>query len=462
MHSREVGGSTEDRSRSRSSRSSPSLGGEICGERCCARSQSGWPRARSRSRSTTHLWSRGCETTCGLGGPGCGLQTHTGLVGFAHALRVTVCGLDECTRALLAVTRPSVTVRVHTGTATGLVTITGHGTGPFSPLTVRSQGIGVGGQGGATGIARRLLLPPGIAATLGQGWRLPLRWRAAPVPCPRLLCRTSPGCSSACQGPLRDAVVGSLFSAAGVTGAGVLPGPAAPVMSSAPSECLSVSVPARIVVSPAGAASAIGSAGQHECAWEFPRSERRRRRSSRGERFHSGKKRGEGRSPSPACSSRSARVSASSLSASSGTGEKDSAMPPPPAGRPGVDGGRSGGDLSASGRDCSPRPGLSGLGSGLRSSPSADQSRSEYGGRSSPTPSGAAEDDRSSNFDSADMDRDDSFSSVPGLPQFGGTGKCSPEPVQDFFCTGLQATIRVFPGSSLASFHLTAVSPGRH
>ena len=42
----------------------------------------------------------------------------------------------------------------------------------------------------------------------------------------------------------------------------------------------------------------------------------------------------------------------------------------------------------------------------------ADRSRSEYGGRSSPTPSGAADDDHSSTFDSVDMDWDDSFRSV--------------------------------------------------
>ena len=60
----------------------------------------------------------------------------------------------------------------HMGPVTGLVTIAGPRIGPFSPLTGR-------------GIASRLFLPPRIAATLVRGWSLPLRWRAAPLLCPR-------------------------------------------------------------------------------------------------------------------------------------------------------------------------------------------------------------------------------------------------------------------------------------
>ena len=234
--------------------------------------------------------------------------------------------------------------------------------------------------------------------------------------------------------------------------------------STAPSVCSSASAPAPGVVSPAGAASATGSTGQHERTWESPRPERHRRRLSGGERSRSGKKRGKGRSPSPTRSSRLARASASSSSASSDAGEKASAMPPPPAGRPGVGCGRSEGGCVAPGRDCSPQPGPSELGSGLRSLPGAGRSRSDYGGCSSLALSGAAEDDSFSTSDSVDLDRDDSFKSVLRLIrdfQFQGTGKCSPEPMQDFSCTGLWATIRVFPSSSLASFPLTVVSPSR-
>ena len=96
---------------------------------------------------------------------------------------------------------------------------------------------------------------------------------------------------------------GLCFLAAGVTGDWVLPGPAAPVSSAAPFTCSSASVPALGVVSPAGAASATGSAGRHERAWESARSVRHHRRSSGGDRSCSGKRRGEDRSPSPARSS---------------------------------------------------------------------------------------------------------------------------------------------------------------
>ena len=81
-----------------------------------------------------------------------------------------------------------------------------------------------------------------------------------------------------------------LFTAAGVTGAGMLPGPASPVTSAAPVACSSVSVPALGVVTPTGAASATGSPGRHERARESSHPERRRRRSSGRERSRSGGK----------------------------------------------------------------------------------------------------------------------------------------------------------------------------
>ena len=101
------------------------------------------------------------------------------------------------------------------------------------------------------------------------------------------------------------------------------------------------------------------------------------------------------------------RASTSSSSAFSDAEERASAMPPPPAGRPGVGGSRCKSDCSASDRDHSPQPGPSGLGSSSRSAMGADRSRSEYGGRSFPAPSCAADDDRSSTFDSVDLDKDD-------------------------------------------------------
>ena len=222
---------------------------------------------------------------------------------------------------------------------------------------------------------------------------------------------------------------------------------------------MSASVPALGVMSSAGAASASGSSGRHECAWESPRSELRHRHSSRWGRSRLGEKRGKGRSPSPARSSHLARVSA----ASSDAGEQEGAMPPPPAGRPGVGGSWPGGDCSALDYDHSPQPGPSGLGSGLWSSPDAARSRSGFVGRSSPISSGAAEDNPTSTFDSVDLDRDDSFRAVlrliwevHSMEELASVApnrcKTSLAPVY-----GLQS--RVFPGSSLASFPLAAVSP---
>ena len=106
-----------------------------------------------------------------------GLVDEGALAVTRHAPLLPVCGLgghDDCARVRLVITRPSVTGRGHTCPATSHVTA--H---PFL-LTVCGLGRGAGGLGRVTGIVRRLLLPPRITATL---------------------CRTLPGCSSACQGP---------------------------------------------------------------------------------------------------------------------------------------------------------------------------------------------------------------------------------------------------------------------
>ena len=138
-------------------------------------------------------------------------------------------------------------------------------------------------------------------------------------------------------------------------------------------------------------------------------------------------------------------------------------MPPPPAGRPGTGGCRSGHDRSAAGHDHSPRSGPSGLDFGSRSSPVASPSHSRDGGRSSPSPLGAEDDDRSSTVDSLYLDRDDSFLAVLRLIwEFHSLEKLAS--VAPNLCKtslapvfGLQS--RVFPGSSLAYFLSPAVSP---
>ena len=163
------------------------------------------------------------------------------------------------------------TVNGHTGHASGPVTVVGHRIGPFSSLTVRGHGIEVGGLDGFTGIAWRLWRPPGIAATLGRGWSVPLRWWAAPFPRPTPSLQDLARLFLSLSGSHAqwDVVVGSVLSAAGASGAGVLPGPVAPVVSAAPYACSSASVPTPGVESPAGAASATslnglsGAAGAH-------------------------------------------------------------------------------------------------------------------------------------------------------------------------------------------------------
>ena len=86
-------------------------------------------------------------------------------------------------------------------------------------------------------------------------------------------------------------------------------------------------------------------------------------------------------------------------------------------------------------------------------------------GPASPSPSGAADDDCSSTFDSFDLVKDDSFRYVLHLfqdfhsleePASVDPNRCKTSLTPVY---GLQS---VFPGSSLASFPLTMVSPGRH
>ena len=85
---------------------------------------------------------------------------------------------------------------------------------------------------------------------------------------------------------------------------------------------------------------------------------------------------------------------------------KTELMSPPGYGR--AHGGAPGGASSSRAYDRLPCPGTS------RSYARDDRYRSGAG-RRSPTPSGAADDDRSSAFESVDFDRDDSFRSVLGL-----------------------------------------------
>ena len=216
-----------------------------------------------------------------------------------------------------------------------------------------------------------------------------------------------------------DMVAGPAFLAATISGAGAVPRSVASGSVAAPSACSSAHVSAPGV----GGASATGLSGLLGRSRGFPSFERCHRRLSSGERSQSGKRCHGGRSPSPVHSSRLARSSASSSSASSGAGDRECVMPPPPAGHPGDGGGRSGLDSLGSGRDRSPCPGPSGLDLESRSLPVPGLSRQEYGGCSSPSPSGAGDDDRSSSFDSLDRDPDGSFWAVlRPIREFHGLG----------------------------------------
>ena len=232
-------------------------------------------------------------------GPGRGLWTATRAVGFACTLRVIVRSLGESTRALRAAAGSAVIVRDHAVPATG-----------------RVEALGSSQDHGNSGLW--VELAPAV-----QGSSIP-----QPKPSLQDLARLFLSLSGSHE--QWDAVAGSAFSAATGSGAGSLPGPAAPVPVAAPSMCSSASVPAPVEGSPAGVASATGSLGRGERSRESSHSERHHRRSSSGERSQSGKKRRWGQSPSPARSSCLAHSSASSSSASSGAGVQEGVMPSPP------------------------------------------------------------------------------------------------------------------------------------
>ena len=121
-------------------------------------------------------------------------------------------------------------------------------------------------------------------------------------------------------------------------------------------------------------------------------------------------KRLRGRSPSPGPSSR--RRERPYRSSSESSEDARAVASPPRAGR--APGGTPGDFRPALVGDRSPRPGPSGWTS--RSSERAERYRSGAG-RRSPSPSGVADDDRSSTFDKVDFDWDDSFRSVLALIQ---------------------------------------------
>ena len=282
--------------------------------------------------------------------PVCGLLIATGTAECTRALRATVRGCNDCARDRLAVARPVVTSSYRSCDCSPLSSDRSRsGKRSWRPgwsLRDCKEAVVTSRNHGNSG--SMVESAPAVA-----GGSIPLPTSSFPD-LVRLFLSLS--------GPVeqRDATIGSLLSAASVTGAGVLPDPATPVTSAAPVACSSA-MPAPVVSTSASAASATASPGRCERARESSRPERR---SSGRERSRSGRKHGRGWSPSRARSARSASVSASSSSESLDPAERVSAMPPPSSGRSGVGGSRSRCDRSASGRDSSPQPGPSGLGSG--------------------------------------------------------------------------------------------------
>ena len=155
-------------------------------------------------------------------------------------------------------------------------------------------------------------------------------------------------------------------------------------------------IPAGVSDPPSAPAAVPGVSGCQQ-RQEDSRPSRRRHHSFNDGTDRRSKKRPRGRSPSPSPSSRrrERHYHSSSL-------EDDGAeASPPKAGR--APGGTPGDFRSAPAGDRSPRPRPSGWTS------------SSGAGRRSPSPSGGADDDRSSAFDTVDFDRDDTFWSVLGL-----------------------------------------------
>ena len=201
------------------------------------------------------------------------------------------------------------------------------------------------------------------------------------------------------------AVGGVAGVAAPASGVGVQLCPAAPG-GGAVAPCAATAVPAGVGCPPSASTAVPGSFGRQQ-RQETSRSSRRRRRSSSDGTGRASKKRPRGRSPSPSPSC----YREGSYRSSSESSEDDRAETSPPrTGR--APGGTLGDSRPAPAGDRSPRPGPSGR--TARPSAGAERYRSG-GGRRYPAPSGMADDDRSSAFESVDFDWDDSFRSVLAL-----------------------------------------------
>ena len=167
--------------------------------------------------------------------------------------------------------------------------------------------------------------------------------------------------------------------------------------------CATSVTPAGAGVLPAAPAAVPGVSGEQQRKVES-RSRGRRSRSSSDGTDRRAKKRSRRRSPSP---ERSSRRRGRRYCSSSDSSEEDRADVSPPRARR-AHGGAHAGRRSSQDYDRSPHPGTS------RSFVKEDRYQSGAG-RRSPGPSGAADDDWSSTFESVDFAQDDSFRAVLGL-----------------------------------------------
>ena len=200
--------------------------------------------------------------------------------------------------------------------------------------------------------------------------------------------------------------LGAIGGIAGVTASAVGSGGiACPATAAgrAVTTCAMAVTPVGAGVSPAAPAAVPGVSGEQQRKVES-RSRGRRSRSSSDGTDRRAKKCARRKSPFPG---RSSRRRGRRYRSSSDSSEEDRADVSPPRSRR-AHGGAPAGEGSSRDYDRSPRPGTS------RSHAREDRYRSGAG-RRSPGPSGAADDDQSSTFESVDFARDDSFRPVLGL-----------------------------------------------
>ena len=194
------------------------------------------------------------------------------------------------------------------------------------------------------------------------------------------------------------------LSLSGSSSLGAAGGVACVAAGGAVAPSAATAVPAGMSGPPSAPAAVSGLQRRQEAS----RSGRRRRRSSSDGTDRRSKKHPRGRSPSPGPSSR--RRERYYRSSSSPSEDDRAAASPPRAGH--APGGTPGDFHSAPADDRLPRPGPSGW-----TSRSSTQAECYQPGadRRSPSPSGVADDDWSSAFDTVDFDRDDTFRSVLAL-----------------------------------------------